>query len=358
MDKQSSAGARPLIVTRDQDLLEQLLRLCAAAGVTADLVESPEAARQTWSRATAILVGDDLAAAASRLDLPRREHVLLVSTAREHAALWQLAVALRADDVVVLPTGQLHLAERLSDLADGPTRGRTVAVVAGSGGAGASTLASALALTAARARRVSQLIDADGLGGGIDLVVGCEDSPGLRWREVAATHGRVTAAAFRAALPTVGDLAVLSFDRAGDHVVDPVVMRSMLGAAQRGSEIVIVDLPRRLDDAATEAALCADVLLLLATTEVRGVAAAQVVLSTVRDLSDDIRLAVRRLPGGDLTAAAVAKTVGLPLVAAVDTRSSVGRSVNEGLGPLSRGHLQRVCTDVLDALVPPPGAVR
>lgn len=352
MENGASPSTRPLIVTRDQDLLEQLLRLCAAAGVTADLVESVERARQPWARASAVLVGDDLAPAAAHLGLARREGVVVVSAAREQAALWRLAVELRADDVVLLPAGQLRLAERLSDLADGPVRGTTVALVGGSGGAGSSTLAGALALTAAKRGRRAHLIDVDALGGGIDLVVGCEDLAGLRWPQVAATHGRVSAAAFRDALPTVGDVAVLSFDRSGLPLAAPAVVRSMIGAAQRGAELVVVDLPRRLDDSATEALLSADALLVVATSEVRGVASAQAMLPALRELCADIRVLVRDLPGSDLTPQTVADALGLPLCAGIPSCRRVTRSVNAGLGPLTRGGLERACRLVLEGLDP------
>ncbi len=355
MDSGSSSSARPLIVTRDQDLLEQLLRLCAAAGVTADRVESIEGARQPWARASAVLVGADLAAEAVRLGLTRRDNVVIVCGAREEAALWRQAVQLRADDVLVLPAAQLRLTEQLSDLAEAPLRGTTVAVSAGSGGAGASTLASALALTSASVGLRTLLIDADPLGGGIELAVGCEDRSGLRWPEVAATEGRVSAAAFRAALPSVGSLAVLSYDRTGSSATDPRVMQEMLGAAQRGSELVVVDMPRRLDEAATEAALCTDVFLLVATSEVRGVACAQRVLALLRELCADIRVLVRELPGSDLSPQSVAETLQLPLACAIPTRRAVARSVNDGLGPLSRRGLERVCRQVLDDVGIPPG---
>lgn len=356
MDNGSSSGARPLIVTQDQDLLEQLLRLCAAAGVAADLVESVETARQAWLRASAVLVGEDLAPAAATADFARRDRVILVSAAREREALWRLAVALGADDVVLLPSGQLPLAARLSDLADGPFRGQTIAVVGGSGGAGASTLATALALTAGQSGRRTLLVDADPFGGGIDLLVGCEDVTGLRWAEVAMTHGRVTAAAFRAALPTLGDLAILSFDRSRAMVVDPTTLRAMISAGQRGAEVVVVDVPRQLDDAAAEAARCADVLVLVATTDIRGVAGAQLLLPSIRDLCANIRLVVRRLPGTTVSASAVADTLGLPLVAELPSRVSVTRAVNDGLGPPSRRGLQSGCRAVLQLLSAVGGA--
>jgi secretion/DNA translocation related CpaE-like protein len=336
-----------MILTDDQDLLEQLLRLCAAANITPDVVGDVTKARRPWAHASAVLVGEDLAEGAARLGLARRDHVVLVSTKHDNTPMWRLAVQLRADDVVALPAAQSRLIERLSDLADGSVAAVSVGVTGGCGGAGASTLAAGLALAAARAGHRSLLVDADPLGGGIELVVGCEDRNGLRWREVADTRGRVSASAFRAALPTVGALAVLSWSREEARHVDSETMRAMVGAGQRGCELVVIDLPRRLDEPATDAVLMCDLLLVVTTTEVRAVASTQAMLAGLRRLCVDIRLAVRELPGAELTCATVADTLRLPLAARVPTRRSIVRAVNEGLGPLAHGRFERVCRDLL-----------
>ncbi len=350
METVSNAVARPLILTVDQDLLDQLLRLCAAASVTPDVLGEAVRARQPWTRASAVLVGDDQAAAVARLGLARRDHVVLVSQARDPAPLWPLAVELRADDVALLPGGQGRLIERLSDLADGAANAATVGVIGGCGGAGSSTLAAGLAMTAAKAGLRSLLVDADPRGGGVELAVGCEDSPGLRWPDVAAAHGRVSAPAFRAALPSVGALAVLSWDRAEAQQPDPPTMRAMVSAAQRCSDVVVVDLPRWLDDAASEALLRADVLVMVATSDVRGVASARGMVADLRRLCADIRLVVRALPAADLTASTVAETLGLPLAGAMRTQRGIARAVNDGLGPLGHGRLERTCRTVIDSV--------
>ena len=252
-DPASSSSPRPLILTSDPDLLDQLLRLCAAANLTPDVIADVARVRPAWGRAAAVLVGDDQAAAVARLALARRDHVVLVSQLRDATPLWPVAVGLRADDVAILPAAQARLVERLGDIADGVSRGATVGVIGGCGGVGASTFAAALALTAAKSGRPALLLDADPLGGGVELVVGCEDRPGLRWADVAATKGRVSAAAFRGALPSVGSLSVLSWDRTWEGPTDAATMCAMVRAAQRGSELVVLDLPRHLDEAATDA---------------------------------------------------------------------------------------------------------
>ena len=60
------------------------------------------------------------------------------------------------------------------------TAGLIVGVTGARGGAGASILASMLALTAARQGLRPLLVDGDPLGGGLDLMLGLEQADGLR----------------------------------------------------------------------------------------------------------------------------------------------------------------------------------
>ena len=87
-------------------------------------------------------------ASSLRVGLPRRPGVVVVPTDLDDAQLWQLAAAAGAESVQPLPGAEALLVDRLAAAADGPARGTTVAVVGGRGGAGASTLACALARTA------------------------------------------------------------------------------------------------------------------------------------------------------------------------------------------------------------------
>jgi secretion/DNA translocation related CpaE-like protein len=354
----TQAAVRPLVVSDDPDLLDQVQRLCAAAGVGADVLGDVSRIRQPWSQAVAVIVGDDLAASVARLGLPRRDRVVLVSASLDSTATWRQAVELRADDVITLPGAADRLGGWITDLADGTTDALTVAVTGGSGGAGASTLAAALALSAAAAGLPAFLMDGDPMGGGVDLVVGCEDVEGLRWPEVVTTRGRVSAAAFRAALPHVGELAVLSWARSPAPPPNARAVSAMLRAAQRGSEFVVVDLPRHLDECACEALVLGDVLLIVVTTEVRAVVGAQAMLSRLRRLCADIRLVTRVVPGTGLDPDALADTLGLELLGAIPTRRSTARAVDDGLGPYGRGRLERACRPILGGLLNAPVATR
>lgn len=352
MEPTPDAGP-PLVITADSHLGEELLRLCAAAGVPPDRATAGDAAavRQSWRQASAVLVGDDQAAAVAALRLPRRDDVVLIAAAPASDRVWEHGVRVHAEHVVLLPDGWEWLASRLRDIADGGgRRAGTIGVVGGSGGAGASTFAAALALRSAAQGDRTLLVDADPLAGGLDLVVGCETTPGLRWPDVAGTRGRVSAAAFRSALPHRGRLAVLSFGREQGAGLAGETLRAMLAAGQRGAELVVIDLARTLDGAAGEAALCCDVVILVTTAEVRAVAAAGALGPVLRSRCSDIRVVVRATSASGLSPAAVAETLGLPLLGVVHSRRSLAREVNEGSGPPSHGRFGRCIAAVLAEL--------
>ncbi len=339
-------------MTDELGLTDDILRLCAATGATADVVSGKSAMRpRMWRSAAAVLVGADAAEAIAQVRLPRRDGVVLISNGSPASSLWQQAVTIRAESVAVLPEAAPELVRRLSDLLEGTHSAcLTLGVVGARGGSGASTLAAGLAMTAARRKAATLLIDADPLGGGIDLVVGIEDLDGLRWPEVASAAGRVSSSALRAALPGIDDLAVLSWDRAANSTLDASMVRSILAAAQRGSRLVVIDLPRRMDAAATEAAVVCDVVLVLCPTDVRAAAGAVLVAAPLRELRCDLRLVVRSglgpaVDGGDLAA-----LVDLALLGSLPTKTSVARLADEGLGIPSRGQYADACRALLEDL--------
>lgn len=353
MERVVTLSGPPLIVTRDLSRAEQLLRLCAAAAVTPDVVNQARDARRGWRQAACVLVGDDIADDVAALGLPRRTDVILVASGPDSAQTWQRGLALRADHVVMLPEAESWLIDRLSDYLDASvTACLTLGVIGARGGAGASTLTAALAVAASRRGILTMLIDADPLSGGVELVLGCEDVDGLRWPQVASTHGRVSSAALRAALPKVGDLSVLSWDRGCDVGVDAATMHSILSAGRRGSDLVVVDLPRHLDEPTSAALATCDLLLVVTTTDVRAVASAGRLLALLRTECAGIRLVVRSRTASDLDAETLSKTLQVPLLATIPTKRAVERSIDEGLGPPRRGQLHRRCTSILDEIGP------
>ncbi len=194
-------------------------------------------------------------------------------------------------------------------------------------------------------------------GAAVELVVGCESEPGLRWPDVATTKGRVSAGALRSALPSAQGLAVLSWRQTDAVGLDRAALAAALSAARRGCDLVVVDVPRQLDPVATEAALAADTVLLVATTDVLSTAGGGRLVRSLGAVCGDIRLVVRRLPRTALLPEQIATSLGVPLAATFPTGRGVSRAIDEGLGPPSRGRLNATCLRVLDDLVVRHGRV-
>ncbi|MFE5295014.1 septum site-determining protein Ssd [Streptomyces sp. NPDC056632] len=336
--------ARPLIVTEDLALLDDLLRLCAAAGAEPEVHHTVPERRAGWTDPPLVLVGDD--AAARCRGATRRPGVLLVGREGDDPAVWRRAVETGAEDVLLMPEAEGRLVDLIADGVEGGGRqALTVGVIGGRGGAGASTLACALALAAARAGRRTLLVDADPLGGGLDVLLGGERAEGRRWPDFAASKGRVAGGALEESLPLVRGVRVLSWDRGDPVLVPPEAMRSMLAAARRRGGVVVVDLPRRIDDAGTEALAQLDLGLLLVPGELRAVTAAHRVAAVVGPVIRDLRAVVRGPYEPGLDERWIADALRLPLAGELPEEARAFATGEGGPPPGAdaRGGLARFC---------------
>lgn len=345
----------PLLISRDPSLLADLRRLAAAAGASLDVASSADDARGRWSGVPLVLVGADLLDDLAATRPVRRDRVHVVSDGRCGDHLFRSALAVGAETVVELPAAEEWLVEVLTDTADGAEgAGPVVAVVGGSGGAGATTFAAALATVAADVPPVT-LVDADPLGPGLEGVAGVTETDGAGWASVSESAGRLGSRALRGALPVRDGLAVLGWGTGPRVALEATVVREALSAARRGSRLVVVDLPRYLDAAATEALVRCDRALVVTGLDVASVGA------TARQVAGLLRLApwvglVARGPASALDPDEVAAALGVPLVAVMADQRRLAESIDLGLGPLRtrRGPLARAARDAL-AVVGPAG---
>ncbi len=325
------SSAAVLLLTRDDALLDDLLRLAAAAGVELDVAHDSTSALRSWSSASAVLVGADQAAALAAHRPPPRGQVHVVALGPAPDDLFRAALAVGAADVVELPAAEAWLVGLLTDVSDGGTGAAlTLGVVAGSGGAGATTFAGALAVTAAH-DVPAMLVDLDRFGPGVDRVVGVEEDPGVRWEALLSASGRLGSRALREALPRRDGLSVLGWGSGPAAALEPAAVREVLSAAQRGHERVVVDLPRVLDDVGAEVAARCDLLVVVAVPTVPAAAAAAKVVARVRELNASCALAVRR---GPVPAEDLASALDLPLVAEIGPQRRLAEDLDLGLGPV------------------------
>ncbi|TDD15110.1 hypothetical protein E1218_32045 [Kribbella turkmenica] len=338
-----------LLATTDEVLLDDLLRLAAAASVTPLVEHDLLGLRRNWHAAGLVVVGHDLIEPLARTQPVRRSGVV-VAGFTDGDDVYRSAFDSGAEAVFRLPDDESALGDTLADALDGAVRtALTLAFVGGCGGAGATTLASAVAMFGNRRGYRTMLIDGDPLGGGIELALGIEHDVGDRWPKLLNASGRVSAAALRSALPSVEGLAVLSWDRSDVTVLPPETMSSVLGAAQRSSDLVVVDLPRRADPAVEEGFVRAGATLLVVPCDVRSVAAANRLVGPLRAVAGDVRVVARERRPGGLSATDVADHLSLPLATRVGHERDLPAAMDQGrFDPRPRGSLARAASDLLD----------
>jgi secretion/DNA translocation related CpaE-like protein len=343
------------VVTADPDLLDDVLRLAAAGSAEVHVAVDPASARPAWTAAPFVVLGADAAAGCVRAGLAGRAAVILVGRAAGSEPPWHYAEALRAEHVAVLPAAEAWLVDRFADHATGsPARGRVVAVLGGRGGAGASVLATALAVTAHRQGFDTLLVDADPLGGGVDLVLGWERMRGLRWPELVDARGRVNPPALVGALPGRGSLAVLSFDRSELDAVPVEAMAAALDAGRRGRDLVVVDLPRRLDEPSLIALTAADRAYVVVPAELRACVAARRIVAVASAHCPALAAVVRIPAPAGVEPGEVADALGIPLAGVLRTEARLARDLEVGHAPAGsgRGPLADLCRLLLADMQP------
>lgn len=319
-----------LAILADPDVRDDLDRVAAAVGIrVVHTGANSSVSRKTWAAAAAVVLDEAAADRCGRLALPRRGHVSVLTGTETAPATWAAAIAIGAQHVLRLPAQEhdliRELAEAVESARDDRPHGRAVAVIGGCGGAGASLFAVAQAQVATDAL----LLDLDPWGGGIDLLVGGEASPGLRWPDLVLQGGRLTWSAVREALPRHRGISVLSGTRNG-HELDPAPVAAVLDAGRRGGVVVVCDLPRRLTDATVAALDVADLVVLVSPCDVRACAATATIAPVLAAINPNLGLVVRGPSPGGLRAAEVADIAGVPLLASMRAQPRLAEQLEHG----------------------------
>ncbi|GLY14189.1 septum formation initiator [Kineosporia sp. NBRC 101677] len=335
-----------LLLTAEPLLTSVVERLAGAQGVRV----VPSVPGSAPGPPALVLVGADhdvsqgLPALAS--GVPR----LLLATGDPDERLWRGARDLRAEQVVLLPEGEHRLQERLARLGEARRGARTVGVIGGCGGAGASVLAAALARTAA-ITGPALLIEMDQAGGGADLLLGAEDEPGLRWPDLGSARGRLLPGSLSGSLPLIDGLHVLAAVRSGPVTeLSAPAVGAVLEAARAEFGTVVLDLPRHLDEATSAAVRALGCCLVLVPAAVRAVASAQRLTAGLRPLVGDLRAVVRGPTAAGLGPSGICAALGLPSAGLLRVEPGLKAGLDRGEPPglRARGPLARFCRDLLE----------
>ena len=342
----------PLLVSGDPLLVADVQRLCAAAGVVPEVVRDAAHAMRLWSSAPVVLVGADCAATLAASSPPRRQRVHVLGRAPVGDVLFRAALGVGAETVAGLPASETWLVELLTDVGDGGAApGVTIGVIGGSGGAGATVFAAALAQMATAVGR-TLLVDADPIGAGIDRVLGLESSDGIRWDSMLQTTGRLSSRSLREALPRTGLLSVLTWPTDRPASLQAFAMREVLSAGRRGFDAVVVDLPRHRDAVIDETISRCDHVVLVSTLTVPGVSSAARVAHRLPEMTPARHLVTRGSRAG-VAPESVSRLLRMPLLAAMGDQRGLDEAINLGAGPARsrRGALARAARSAAGSLL-------
>lgn len=349
------ASPRPLIATADPALLDDLLRLAAAAATEVTIAPGPEQALRSWGRAPLVVVGGDLDRALRATEPPPHPRVAVAARIPETAGTRDRAERSAA---YLLPRDEAALVDLFASVSDRPPA-PVVAVVGGRGGAGASVLAVALSLAGERAGKATALLDADPLGCGPDIYLGCDHTsadPRTGWNDLLGQRGRLPWRALSDGLPKVGRVDVLTWARSnGSDQGRPLpvgTVRSVLASARRGTDLVVADLPRSFDPGTTVFLNHSDTVLVVVPADVYSVVSAARMASRLEQEANRVRIVVRGARGG-LSTEVVVKSLGLELGADLPPEPGLSRVLRVGDVPAKhpRSPLARYADRVVDALV-------
>jgi hypothetical protein len=231
-----------------------------------------------------------------------------------------------------------------------------IAVVAASGGLGASTLALAVGRRLADTGPPAVVVDLDLGSGGLEVTAGLEHLPGRRWDDLREVRGRVPPGPLLASLPGEDDCRVLSVRGGASEPVTAPAVRDVLDSLAATGARVVLDLPRTsplLPGVSEEGGL----LLLLVGLRTRALADADAVVERLvgqpgaSSRSLDVRLVTRgrRAPAGVLDD--VVGHLGLAHLHHLADDPRVVRDAERGLLPGTGRDAVRTCADRVVDLV-------
>ena len=207
-------------------------------------------------------------------------------------------------------------------------------MLGGCGGAGASTFSVALAMQGAAQGRDVVLVDADPFGGGVDMLLGAEHLPGMRWDGLLEATGTIERDMLVDALPREHGVAFLSFTSQWTSLPVPATTASVLTALKDGGELIVADLGDTRDHTVAQPVMDGSTsLVMVVPARVRAVAAAGARLGALDHLRERMQVVVRTPSPGGLEPEEIAQTLDLPLLGTIAHDARRAEWEEHGIAP-------------------------
>lgn len=334
---------------------QTVTQLCAASSITFLAVTDVVAVAAYWRSATVVIVDIPGLRACTVAGLPKRARVVLIPEPDSDR------LSTRSQPVAVIAELPGH-SQELVDYLRGVTRvgapqGVVLAVSSACGGAGATSLALAMAAAAVDGGLETVLIDADPLGYGVDAIVGVANGGGLGWSDFYQAEGKVASGLFRQSLPVVDGVGILGWRGAQAHLPDSASLGAVTDAAREAVDVTIFDLgrwfylPTSQEQQVARTTLLArlDALTVVAPTESRGAFGCERILQGGLATALQPMLVTRGPSPAGLHPADLADGLQLRHIAHVDFDRVSAKMLDQGVnpGPPQRTKLARAARRVL-----------
>ena len=133
--------------------------------------------------------------------------------------------------------------------------------------------------------------------------------------------------------------------------IGPEAVAAVVDAGRRGGKTVICDVPRQLTPGSGPVVESADLMVIVATCDVRSIAATAALTGVLRSLNPNLGLVVRGPAPGGLRAEEVVDVSGVPLLATMRPEPMLDRRLEqEGLHLRRRSPLASATRTVLAVL--------
>ncbi len=268
-------------------------------------------------------------------DLP-----IMILTARGQPVDRQTALEAGADDHMVKPVSTTELLDKVEELLQAKASaqvategGRMVSLVSLRGGVGVTTLAVNLALTAKLvSQRGTCLFDLSPASGqaALHLRVPAQKS----WESLAQLGPNPTVEELSSLLTTHSSglqLLASPFEPVHAQTLTAPIIEGALRILKSQFDLLVIDAPSILNEAAAAALDHSDVILLVLTPEVGAIQATRALLQVMNDMLDKVLLVLNHVsPQPGVPKSALEKALGRPLAVEIGFDASQASALAQG----------------------------
>jgi pilus assembly protein CpaE len=263
---------------------------------------------------------------------------LLVVAARETTSTLRAALRAGARGFYLWPDERERLAQDAERAArppeERPSPGQAVAVFGPRGGVGATFLATNLAAACAARDADTVLVDLDPFFADVTSALGIDEEGASTIAELAPVADELTGEHLDRVVHRhpLGFGTLLAPHRPLEQGLDPAVVSASVRALRARHEVVVLHLPRALDDATRAALEAADLVLLVVTLDVLALRDARRALDLLRasGLDGRCRLVLNRVGRGEVVPDDAERALGLRPVTMIREDRAVRRSQDRG----------------------------